>query len=78
MVSEINRWTATTKRVTQVVAVRKMKPNQPIHRSNQNAVFEINPGYFKRPFPEPHHGTQSSLALPDQYLPKFVRDECLQ
>ena len=58
---------------THVVAVRKMKSNQPIHASNQNAVFEINPGHFKRPFQEPHHGTDSSLALPDQYLPTFLR-----
>ena len=50
-----------------------MKSNQPIHASNQNAVFEINPGHFKRPFQEPCHGTDSSLALPDQYLPTFLR-----
>ena len=42
-----------------------------------NAVFEINPGHFKRPFQESRHGTDSSLALPDQYLPSFCR-ECLQ
>ena len=57
---------------THLVAVRKMKSNQPIHASNQNAVFEINPGHFKRPFQEPRHGTDSSLALPDQYLPTFL------
>ena len=58
---------------THVVVVRKIKSNQPIHASNQNAVFEINPGHFKRPFQEPRHGTDSSLALPDQYLPTFLR-----
>ena len=58
---------------THFVAVRKMKSNQPIHASNQNAMFEINPGHFKRPFQEPRHGTDSSLALPDQYLPTFLR-----
>ena len=71
MVSEINRWTATLNDFTHIVAVRKMKSNQPIHASNQTAVFEINLGYFKRPFQEPSHGTDSSLALPDQYLPTF-------
>ena len=58
MVSEVNRWTVTTSTAglsrlndfTHLVAVRKMKSNQPIHASNQNAVFEINPGHFKRPF----------------------------
>ena len=50
-----------------------MKSNQSIHASNQNAVFEINPGHFKRPFQEPRHGTDSSLALPDQYLPTFLQ-----
>ena len=55
---------------THVVAVGKIKSNQPIQgSSNQNAVFEINPGHFMRPFQEPRHGTDSSLALPDQYLP---------
>ena len=55
------------------VAVRKIKSNQPIHASDQNAVFEINPGHFKRPFQEHRQGTDSSLALPDQYLPTFLR-----
>ena len=55
-----------------IVAVRKIKSKQPIHASNQNAVFEINPGHVKRPFQEPRHGTYSSLALPDQYLPTFL------
>ena len=50
----------------------KKKSNQPIHASNQNAVFEINPGHFKRPFQEHRQGTDSSLALPDQYLPTFL------
>ena len=45
-----------------------MKSNQPIHASNQITVFEINPGHFKRPFQEPRHGTDSSLALADPYL----------
>ena len=58
---------------THVLAVRKIKSNQPIHASIQKAVFEINPGHFKRPFQEPHHGTDSNLALPDQYLPTFLR-----
>ena len=58
---------------THVIAVRKIKSNQPIHASNQNAVFEINPGHFKRPFQEPRHGSDSSLALSDQYLPTFLR-----
>ena len=58
---------------THVVAVRKIKSNQPIHASNQNAVFEINPGHFKRPFQEPRDGTDSSLAIPDEYLPTFLR-----
>ena len=57
---------------THVLAVRKMKSNQPIHASNHNAVFEINPGRFKRPFQAPRHETDSSLALPDQYLPTFL------
>ena len=48
-----------------VIEVRKMNSNQPIHASNQNAVFEINPGHFKRPFQEPRHGTDSSLVLPN-------------
>ena len=47
--------------------------NQPIHASNQNAMFEINPGHFKRPFQEHRRGTDSSLAVPDQYLPTFLR-----
>ena len=58
---------------THSVAVRKTKSNHSIHASNQNAVFEINPGHFKRPFQEPRHGTDSSLALPDHYLPTFLR-----
>ena len=56
-----------------VVAVRKIKSNQPIHASNQNAVFEINPGHLKRSFQEHRQGTISSLALADQYLPTFLR-----
>ena len=55
------------------VAVKKLKSNQPIHASNQNAVFEINPGHFKRPFQEHRQGTDSSLALSGQYLPIFLR-----
>ena len=55
------------------VAVRKLKSNQPIHASNQNAVFEINPGHFKRPFQEHRQGTDSSLVLPGQYLPISLR-----
>ena len=72
MVSEINRWTVTTiTDFTHGVAVMKINSNQPIHANNQNAVFEINPEQFKRPFQEPHHGTDSCLVLPDQYLSTF-------
>ena len=69
MVSEINRWTVTTKRVYTCFSGQENK----VQSTNTNAVFEINPGHFKRPFQEPRHGTDSSLALPDQYLPTFLR-----
>ena len=58
---------------THVVAVRKIRSNQPIHASIQKSVFEINPGHLKRPFQEPRHGTYSSFTHPDQYLPTFLR-----
>ena len=53
--------------------INQLSPINQKHASNQNAVFEINPGHFKRPFQEPRHGTDSSLAVSDQYLPTFLR-----
>ena len=60
MVSETNRWNVTTKRFYICCGGQENEANQPIHASIQNAVFEINPGHFKRPFQEPLHGTDSS------------------